>query len=84
MFFYMPTKIYQEENCVLSRKEEWCALGTRALLVTGKNSARLNGALADVTEALFHYQMAYIELTYELSIPLISFNDVYTVGAYAL
>lgn len=52
MHFYMPVKTYQESNCVLNHKEELAGLGNKALIVTGKYSSKINGALADVTEAL--------------------------------
>ena len=51
MYFYMPTKIYSERDCVSKYAKEWTALGKRALIVTGKSSA-VNGSLDDVTEAL--------------------------------
>ncbi len=51
MIFYMPVKVYQQRDCVRSHASEWTALGKKALIVTGKSSAK-NGALADVTEAL--------------------------------
>lgn len=51
MYFNMPTKIYSERDCVIKYGKEWTAVGSRALIVTGKSSAK-NGALADVTAAL--------------------------------
>lgn len=51
MYFNMPTKIYSERNCVRKYREQWTAVGNRALIVTGKSSAK-NGALADVTAVL--------------------------------
>ena len=51
MYFNMPTKIYSERNCVKKYRDQWTALGNRALIVTGKSSVK-NGALADVTAAL--------------------------------
>lgn len=51
MYFSMPTKIYSERNCVVKYGREWTSVGSRALIVTGKSSAK-NGALADVTAAL--------------------------------
>ena len=51
MYFNMPTKIYSERDCVIKYGKEWTAAGSRALIVTGKSSAK-NGALADVTAAL--------------------------------
>ena len=52
MQFYMPTKVYSEENCVRAHGKELAALGTKAMIVTGRNSAKKTGALADVTGAL--------------------------------
>ena len=52
MNFYMPAKVYSEENCVKRHAAELAALGKRALIVTGKSSARRCGAFDDVTHAL--------------------------------
>lgn len=52
MQFYMPVKVFEEENCVAHHAEEIASLGTRALLITGKHSSRINGSLADVTDVL--------------------------------
>ncbi|MCB6607527.1 iron-containing alcohol dehydrogenase family protein [[Clostridium] symbiosum] len=52
MYFYIPVKIYEEENCITNHKKELSSLGTKALLVTGKRSSRLNGSLGDVMKAL--------------------------------
>ena len=52
MQLFMPTKVYSEENCVLAHSKELAALGTKAMIVTGRNSAKKTGALTDVTEAL--------------------------------
>lgn len=58
MYFNMPTKIYSERDCVIKYGEEWTAVGSRALIVTGKSSAK-NGALADVTAALENAGKSY-------------------------
>ena len=58
MYFYMPTKVYSEKNCVRNHAEELAALGTHALLVTGRSSAEKNGSLSDVKEALAKYHVA--------------------------
>jgi alcohol dehydrogenase class IV len=50
--FLMPTCIHFGVNCVADHGEEFSNCGKKAFLVTGKNSARLSGALADVTETL--------------------------------
>lgn len=52
MKFYMPTKLYLERNCVVNHKKELAALGTKALLVTGRHSAKANGAYDDVAKSL--------------------------------
>lgn len=59
MYFYLPTKIYSESDCVKKFGAEWTVLGKKALIVTGKSSAR-NGALADVTEVLNAQQTEYV------------------------
>lgn len=51
MYFYLPTKIYSERNCVRNYADQWTALGKKALIVTGKSSAK-NGSLSDVCQAL--------------------------------
>lgn len=60
MFFYMPTKVYSEEQCVKRHGSELAALGEKALLVTGRHSARSNGSLKDVEEALESNGTGYI------------------------
>lgn len=52
MKLYMPTKVYNEKGCVRQHSQELAALGTKALLVTGKHSSRVNGSLQDVEDAL--------------------------------
>lgn len=58
MKFYMPTKVYCERDCVTAHSDEWTTLGHKALIVTGRSSAK-NGALADVTHALDAHQISY-------------------------
>lgn len=47
----MKTKIYKGKDCVKDNTEAF-RIGTRALIVTGRNSAKVSGALYDVTEVL--------------------------------
>ncbi len=49
--FYMPTRVIMDEECVKRNKAAF-AVGRKALIVTGKSSAKENGALADVVEVL--------------------------------
>ena len=50
--FCMPTKIIFGRGCILNNAELFRQMGTKALIVTGKHSARANGSLADVAAAL--------------------------------
>lgn len=59
MIYYLPTKIYEEKNCVAIHGEELAELGHHALLVTGRSSARLCGALKDVEKALDAHGVAH-------------------------
>lgn len=60
MQYYMPVKVYEEENCVHKHSGELCAAGTRALLVTGRHSAKANGSLKDVTDVLEKGGVTYV------------------------
>ncbi len=50
--FLMPADTFFGRGCVLAHKEAFSPLGSKAMLVTGRNSAKKNGAQKDVTEAL--------------------------------
>ena len=52
MRLYMPTKVFFGSGCVLENGAELKALGSRAMIVTGKHSSRINGSLAAVEQAL--------------------------------
>ena len=52
MQFYMPTKVYSEKACVKNHGKEMVTYGTKAMIVTGKHSSRINGSLSDVKEVL--------------------------------
>ena len=52
MQLYMPTRVYSEENCVLAHAAELRAQGKKAMIVTGRHSAKATGALQDVVQAL--------------------------------
>lgn len=58
MKFHMPVKVYCEHDCVKTHSDEWTSLGHKALIVTGRSSAK-NGALADVTDSLNAHQISY-------------------------
>lgn len=50
--FFMPTKVLFGNDCIQQNATEFSVWGRRALVVTGRNSARISGALADVGAAL--------------------------------
>ena len=52
MQLYVPTKVFSENACVLNHSRDLQALGTKAMIVTGRHSAVKTGALADVIQAL--------------------------------
>nr|MCR4891145.1 iron-containing alcohol dehydrogenase [Lachnospiraceae bacterium] len=52
MTYYMPTRVFDEDNCVLNHADDLAALGKKAMLVTGRHSAAANGSLDDVKKAL--------------------------------
>lgn len=57
--FYMSTKVIYGENVVSNSGELISSLGKKALLVTGRNSAKISGAYKDVTEVLNKYKVEY-------------------------
>jgi alcohol dehydrogenase class IV len=50
--YYMPTKVIAGRGCVKSSAALLSKYGKRALVMTGKGSAKRNGSLRDVEEAL--------------------------------
>lgn len=60
MHLYLPTKIYSETECVMHHAKELAAFGKRAMIITGKHSSRVNGALADVENALQQEKVSYV------------------------
>lgn len=51
LYFTLPTEIFAERGCVAKHANRWI-LGARALIVMGKSSARLSGALDDICACL--------------------------------
>ncbi len=50
--YFNPTHIYFGQNCIASHPEAFRGWGRKALLVTGRHSARANGSLDAVCQAL--------------------------------
>ncbi len=59
MRFYMPTKVYEGEGIVLKKEKLFKELGKKALIVTGKTSAKKSGALDDVITVLNNCGIEY-------------------------
>jgi len=57
--YYMPTRIVAGPDCVKKGGALLRGLGERALVMCGPNSARRNGALADVEEALSSHDIGF-------------------------
>ena len=49
---FMPVKLVTGAGCVRESAKELAKLGKVCLIVTGKNSAKVSGALQDVTDTL--------------------------------
>ena len=57
--FFLPTEIHMGSDAVLSNSGRLAKLGKKALIVTGKSSAKLCGALGDLTSAFDKENIAY-------------------------
>lgn len=71
MFFYMPTKVFDGENCLIDNFSIFASLGRKALIVTGKNSAKICGALDDVINSLALANVDYVIFDKIMSNPTI-------------
>ena len=58
--YFMPSKLYCGQDCIYKNREVLKNLGTKALIVTGKGSAKRNGSLDDVCNALSTIGLSYI------------------------
>lgn len=70
--FYMPVKVIQGEKCVMENADLFRAFGKKALVVTGRNSARMCGALEDVTKALAQNGQQYVLYDQVMSNPTVA------------
>ncbi|HIY04100.1 MAG TPA: iron-containing alcohol dehydrogenase [Candidatus Anaerotignum merdipullorum] len=58
--YFMPTDTYFGRGCIKANQDVLRRYGTKAMLVTGKTSAKKNGAQKDVTEALDALGIAWV------------------------
>ena len=56
----IPTDIYIESGAVKAHGSEIAALGTKAMIVTGKHSSAVNGSLDDVRAVLESQDIEYV------------------------
>lgn len=57
--YLMPTQMYFGKDAVLNNKEVFSTIGTKALIVTGRSSAKKNGSYDDIRRALEANDIAY-------------------------
>ena len=58
--YQMPVKVLFGAGCVAENRGLLASLGKKALIMTGRSSAKKNGSLADVTAALLAEGRAYL------------------------
>jgi alcohol dehydrogenase len=58
--YFMPVKLYTGKDCVLKNHKVFSNYGNKAMIVTGKNSAKKNGALDDCVKALGMNNISYV------------------------
>lgn len=58
--FAIPTTIFFEKECVSKHGEVLARMGKKAMIVTGKHSAKACGALDDVIRELVKYEIGYV------------------------
>lgn len=58
--FYMPTKVLVGKEIISKNAKIFKSYGKKALIVTGRNSAKNNGSLRDVIEALEKWNIQHI------------------------
>ena len=57
--YYVPTKVFWGKDCLLNAGNQIAGFGQKPLLVTGRKSAQLSGALPDLLSLLQHRGMTY-------------------------
>lgn len=58
--YSIPTTVYYGSHCIDEQAQAFETLGHKAMIVTGKYSARLSGALDEVIQVLSRYDQEYI------------------------
>jgi Iron-containing alcohol dehydrogenase. len=79
--FFMPVKVVSGYGCFENSQDELKPLGKRCLIVTGKNSAKTNGALKTAEKVLKDAGIDY--LIYDKIIPNPLLSSCYEAGIMA-
>ena len=58
--YFMPVDTYFGRDCIAEHKEVLKKLGKKAMIVTGRTSAKKNGSQKDVTDALEALDMQWV------------------------
>ncbi|MFA5449131.1 MAG: iron-containing alcohol dehydrogenase family protein [Clostridia bacterium] len=80
--FYMPVKVISGKNCVVENAKEYSAFGKKALIVTGKHSAKASGALNDIIAGLESNGQGYA--LFDKSVPNPTIASVYEGADFAI
>lgn len=72
--YLMPTRVFFGKDCITNQGSIFGSYGNKALIMTGKRSARACGALKDVCDALERQSIAWV--LYEKVIPNPSIENV--------
>lgn len=67
----MPTKVVNGIGCIKANKDIFASFGKKAMIVTGRTSARKNGSLADVEDVLKELSISYVIFDRIMSNPTI-------------
>ncbi len=81
ILYHMPTKVVMSDGCVSQNAALLKSMGARALIVTGANSAKICGALEDVTAALEKGAQSYAVYDKVMANPTV--ECVYDGAAFA-
>ncbi len=70
--YHMPTRVFSGKNCIINNSELLAAYGKKAMIVTGRRSAKANGSQDDVINALKKENLSYVIFDKVMSNPTIS------------
>ncbi len=70
--YHMPTKVFFGKDCIAQNSESLNQFGKKALLVTGRNSAKKNGSQDDVIAALEKEHIEYVVYDQVMSNPTLT------------